>query len=292
MFKNYSQNNIRALHRAIAEQLKTQNTFQEAWWLLEHVTGKTQSMLIVSSNFTLNETEKKDLKEALHQITVEAKPLQYILGSVPFCNLDILVEPPILIPRPETEEWSTWLIKKLHDSTFKKISILDLCCGTGCIGLALAKALPNSQVIGLDINPKAIDLAQKNKLHNAIENITFIKSDLYEALPKENQFDLTLSNPPYIREEEYEGLERSVTQWEDKKALTAENEGLEFYEKIIKKAHLYLKKEISISPRIVLEFGLNQSEQIKDLLLAYDFSNVKIARDYAGKPRWISGQKD
>ena len=95
---------------------------------------------------------------------------------------EIFVEPPILIPRPETEQLTSWLIEKLKKVKNEKLNILDLCSGSGCISLALASALPNAFIVGADINPQAITLAQKNKKHNKIENATFIQSDLYSNI--------------------------------------------------------------------------------------------------------------
>ena len=288
MFMNYSQNNIHELHKSLSRNLKTINAQQEAWWLLEHVTGKKRFELLAQKSISLTTEEQATLTESVRQITKEHKPLQYILGSIPFCNLEIKVEPPILIPRPETEEWCAWLIDKLKNHTHQNLHILDLCCGTGCIGLAIAKALPNSKVVGIDINPEAIALSERNKQKNNTKNINFTQSDLYENIQDESRFDLIVSNPPYIREAEYEKLEKSVTDWEDKKALVAEQNGLAFYKKIIESAHLYLKDDSSISPRIVLEFGLDQAEPIKKILLVNQLSSVHIHLDNMGKKRWIS----
>jgi release factor glutamine methyltransferase len=288
---NYSQNNIHELHKSLYSNLKTVNAQQEAWWILEHTTGKKRSELLAQKNISLTTEEQSILTECVRQITIEHKPLQYILGSVPFCDLEIKVEPPILIPRPETEEWCTWLIDQLKAYSNQNLQILDLCCGTGCISLALAKALPKSTVIGIDINTQAIALSEKNKLKNKIENIKFIQSDLYENIPEKSRFDLIVSNPPYIREAEYEKLEKSVTDWEDKSALVADENGLEFYKEIIEGAHLYLKDDSSISSRIVLEFGLDQAEQIKNSLLEKQFDSIEIHRDAMGKERWVSANK-
>jgi len=139
---------------------------QEAWWFLEHATGKTQSALLSDDTITLTPEQQKNLDTWVMQRVKEKKPIQYIIGNVPFCNLEILVKPPILIPRPETEEWVSWLIEQLAPVKDEPLQILDLGSGSGCIGLALAKALPQSTVIGLDKNPQAIELAEKNKYHN------------------------------------------------------------------------------------------------------------------------------
>ena len=158
---------------------------QEAWWLVQKITSKNKSFLLLNRTIQLTSDQEITLFKWVNE-RINKKPLQYILGSVPFCNLDILVKPPILIPRPETEEWSSDLIKKLPNIP---LNILDLCSGSGCITLALTKALPKARVIGLDIEQEAIDLALENKRHNDIHNVDFIKSDLYEAVHHKT-FDL------------------------------------------------------------------------------------------------------
>jgi release factor glutamine methyltransferase len=223
-------------------------------------------------------------------------PLQYILGRVPFCSLVIGVEPPTLIPRPETEEWTQWVITILNLVQDKNFDILDLCSGSGCIALALAKYLPQAQIIGADISNDAIRLAEKNKALNALINTQFIVSDLFSAFEQDKkQFDLIVSNPPYLSLDEWKDLDCSVLEWEDPKALAAGQTGLELYEKIISQAHGYLKplSETFIKyqiPRLVFEFGVNQASALATMLHNYGFKNIRVYKDIAGKDRWITAQ--
>ncbi|MFH0898163.1 MAG: HemK family protein methyltransferase, partial [bacterium] len=150
---------IKDLSQKLQLRNTTGNAIQEAWWILEKLTNQSQASLVMAQTLILDEQQQQTLDHWISQRVDEKKPLQYILGSVPFCSLDILVQPPVLIPRPETEEMVCWLIDIIKKSSKTKISILDLCCGSGCIGLALAHALPEATVLGTDISPHAVCLA-------------------------------------------------------------------------------------------------------------------------------------
>jgi len=241
----------------------------------------------VLKTFTLTKEQQQKLEHWINQRVNEKKPLQYILGKVPFCDLEILVEPPILIPRPETEEIVCWLIEQIKQQGHKNLSILDVCCGSGCIGLALARAFPEATVVGLDINEQAIDLSEKNKKHNNISNISFVQSDLYQALSKEQVFDIIISNPPYLSEESYENVSDEIRIWEDKQALVAQHDGMALYEKIIAQSHNFLK-QTNKGPHLVLEIGIDQNT-IKELFIQAGFTNIEIHNDMSGKKRWITG---
>lgn len=328
---------LRKLINEIKSKLSciTKDTESESWWLIEKLTKKSKAQLITEEEIELSEDQETQLNNWVEQRTEQKKPLQYILGSVPFCGLEILVETPILIPRPETEEWCNWLIKEFQRIShvghmpdmaqkqknsaigFKQkgatdpeqtenslnikptgrtavvFNVLDLCAGSGCIALSIAKAFPKSKVLGTDINPKSIELCNKNKEHNQIENTIFTESDLYKNLQfYENSFDLIVSNPPYISENEFENLSPEVSKWEDKNALVSGSSGLEIIEEIIKHAKTYLKRESIFDkyklPRIVLEFGTGQDSEVKKLLEKYEFKNMQIHQDMEKVNRWSS----
>lgn len=262
--------------------------------LLQKLTAKTHAELLLKRNdLSLTPEQKQTLKQWTYQLDHKHKPLQYILGDVPFCNLTIQVKKPILIPRPETEEWCTWLIEKLQPIKNEQLRILDLCTGSGCIALALAKALPESTVIGIDINPEAISLANTNKKLNKIINVNFVQSNLYEKLTRQT-FDIIVSNPPYISENEYKELEPTVREWEDKKALVADAEGFAIHKKIIEHAKDFLRNNKLLEkyniPQIVMEFGKGQEEQMKHLLKAAGFTNIMVHKDLSDIYRWIEGE--
>ena len=262
---------------------------QEYWWMLEAITGKSKAQLLASpQDLTLE--QQATLERWTYERTQLHKPLQYILGSVPFAGLEILLEPPILIPRPETEEIVMWAIEQLAPVASEPLRILDLCTGTGCIALALAHALPNATVVGVDIDPQAVALAEKNRVHNALSNVTFIQSDMFAAL-QGMQFDLIISNPPYITQEEYANLEPEVKQWESINALVADSDGLGFYQRIAKEARNHLNEcsilRLSSMPSIICEVGTS-STGVEQAFFNANYSNVRLYRDMQGLYRWAA----
>lgn len=264
---------------------------QEAMLILVHVMQVTQAQILAQTTITLTPPQQQQLDQALHARIYEHKPLAYILGSVPFCDLDILVEPPILIPRPETEEWVSWLIEQCAPLRSKPCNILDLCTGTGCIALALAQAFPHARVTGVDKNPQALALAQKNKDHNRLNNVAFIHGDLCAPLPPDICYDLIVSNPPYISEVEYQTLAPEVAQWEDKQALVAPNNGLEFYQRLAYEAARFLCQNSIFSdcnlPRMVVELG-TEPEKVMAIYRKAGFNHANLHYDLQGKERWLA----
>jgi release factor glutamine methyltransferase len=262
---------------------------QDAWWILQHITKRSEAELVASGSIALTDTQKKQLDEILKAHVDKHEPLQYLLGSVPFLDLEILVEPPILIPRPETEEWCQVLIKKLMQLTQQDITILDIGSGSGCIALSISRALPQAQVYAVDINTKAIELTKKNAVHNGITSITVMRSSFFESIPHTMKFDLIVSNPPYIGLDEWPTLDHSVRDWEDKHALLSGKDGLEAIRHIISKAKQWIKqnKEMSMKqiPQLVIEIGYEQGSAVKELLLDAHYTVVSIEKDLEGKDR-------
>jgi len=267
-----------------------QSAQQVAQWFIQTITGCSLSQLIVDDAVDWSDTHDAMLQKWLKQLVHEKKPLQYILGSVPFCGLDIIVEPPILIPRPETEEMVVWLIERLKQCRKKDIRILDMCCGSGCIALALAAALPDATIIGSDISEQAIALAEKNKEHNNVANVSFLLSNLFEQLEAEQRFDIIVANPPYLSQHAYENASDPIRLWEDKNALVARDEGMAIYEQIIAHAASYLTKGAQCegikAPSLVFEIGYEQAG-IEKLLADVGFSSIKVHCDAGGLRRWV-----
>ncbi len=262
---------------------------QIIWWMLEAITGKKEAELI-----TFSEPSPKAadfLQEWINQHVHQKMPLQYLIGSVPFINITIAIEPPVLIPRPETEEWVSNLIKKMQSLADKKITIFDLCTGSGAIALALAKAFPAAVVIGTDIADHALSVAQENKNKLKIPNVTFLQSDLFAALAGQKA-DLIVANPPYINEADWQQLDPMVKEWEDKNALVAQKEGLALIEEIIKQAPLFLYKNDDFGEhqigQLYIEIDHNQGAAVKDFMKRY-FRSSEILKDYNGQDRVAVG---
>lgn len=265
-----------------------------AWWILEAIAGKKREQLVAHNSAGLTPEQQIMLDSWLTALIRDKIPLQYLIGSVPFGDLEILVEQPTLIPRPETEEWCMNLIGQLQCLNNKKLTILDLCSGSGCIALSLAQALPRASVYGVDIANSALALAEKNKIHNKINNVTFIHSDLFKSLTPDITFDLIIANPPYIAESEWETLAPSVTQWEDKNALIADDNGFTLIKEILEKAPLYLSKNAELAmlkiPNIWIEIGYLQGARAKELMQEYNYRDIEVKKDLADKGRVLVGR--
>jgi release factor glutamine methyltransferase len=267
---------------------------QYAWWILEAITQQTRASLIVQQSCVLTLAQQTVLDEWLNKLIHQQIPLQYLLGSVAFLSLEILVESPTLIPRPETEEWIDELIIQLQQLDNNQLTILDLGTGSGCIALALAQAFPQSIVYAIDKAPGALELARKNARHNSIKNVLFIESDLYTELSKNIIFDLIVSNPPYIEQAEWENLDATVKEWEDKGALVAQQQGLAIIQKIIDHAAQYLKSNEDMAilciPQLIIEIGHQQGALVTHLFKSAGFSAITVHKDLAKKDRVVSGR--
>lgn len=202
-------------------------------------------------------------------------PVQYIVGNVDFYGSIIEVNENVLIPRFETEELVDRVIKKLKNK--KNLDIVDLGTGSGCIAISLAKNL-NSNVDAVDISKEALEVAKKNAINNNVK-INFYLGDMLNPLNK--KYDLIISNPPYIAYDEK--IMDVVKNNEPHIALFAENEGLYYYEQILKNVKNYLKKDYLIA----FEIGYKQAKQIELLAHQYLDCSVIIEKDLYGKDRYI-----
>jgi release factor glutamine methyltransferase len=266
-------------------QLRT----QYAWWMLEAISGRSRAELIAQKTVHLTPEQKTLLQTWINRQVMQHEPLQYLIGSVPFLDLTINVRPPILIPRPETEEWCANLITEFTAYQDQPLHILDLCTGSGCIALAFAQAFRNATVYAVDISLQAINLAQENAKQNNISNVQFIYSDLYTSLNPALKFDLIVSNPPYISKEEWNDLDPSVKEWEDYQALVAQDRGLAIIQTIINQAHIWMKVNSPIR-QLAIEIGYLQKEPVAALMHKAQLSSVAIVADSAGKPRIARGR--
>lgn len=268
---------------------------QYAWWTLESITGQTRSQLLAGPLFCLSREQELVLEQWVAAMTVEHKPIQYLIGHVPFCALTIIVKPPVLIPRPETENWCAELIAQLVKRVADEpLSILDLCSGTGCIGLACAQALPKAHVVCVDNAAHALELGRYNAEKNSINNVAFVDSNLFDQL-QGMQFDLILTNPPYIGIHELDDLDLSVTVWEDKWALFAENQGYALIEKIIASAPDFIRYNPVLEKhgiaQLIIEHGATQSATLVDLMAIAGYIDIQVHKDLAGKERVVSGRR-
>lgn len=270
----------------LSENLNIDNEEKEIWWILQHYCDKD---FWQKDDLYLSQQQQNKIMNALFQRSVLEKPLAYILENVPFTDLTISCKPPVLIPRPETEDWVINLLTRLKKDNNDEINILDLCTGTGCIALTLGKNL-NSSVIGIDIDLTAISLAKKNKFLNKVNNCEFLLGDLFAPLKENKKFNLITSNPPYISAEDFFNLPKSVVNWESPTALLATNNGLFFYEIIIKNAQKFLQTPNTSSIELALEIDHNKVNDVLEILEKNNFIG-EIQIDQFGKNRAIFAKR-
>ena len=212
------------------------------------------------------------------------EPIQYITGKAGFHNLILNVTPDVLIPRPESER----LVEMLLEIVGKKpnISILDIGTGSGCFALALGKELPKNNITGIDKSAKAIEIAELNAEILEIENVKFLQIDLFENMIS-GKYDILISNPPYIPQEEIESLMEDVKDFEPLSALTDSADGLTFYRKISEISPTIINK----NGWIFLEVGLGDHPKKAMKLFSNDkFKNTELIKDYNGDDRVLKTQ--
>ena len=211
-------------------------------------------------------------------------PLQQILGTQDFCGLTFRVTEEVLIPRQDTE---TLVEQVLADCPDPELAVLDLCTGSGCIAVSLAKLGGYRQVDAADLSEEALQLARENAAAQGTD-ITFYQGDLFAALPAGRSYDILVSNPPYIPSAVIEELEPEVREHEPRMALDGAADGLSFYRRIAGEAGPYLRQ----GGRIYLEIGYDQGEAVSRLFAGQGFDKIRVLKDLAGHDRIVTAVKE
>ncbi|BAV58742.1 peptide chain release factor N(5)-glutamine methyltransferase [Candidatus Endomicrobiellum trichonymphae] len=212
------------------------------------------------------------------------EPVAYIMGLAGFMDLEFKVNKDVLIPRPETEilvETALKIAKKEN-----KNSVLDLCTGSGCIAVSLAKLGKFKDIMASDVSGSALEIARENARSNNVLDINFVKSNVFSGISGKN-FDIIISNPPYVSHEEYDALEPEL-KYEPEIALAADDSGLFFYKKIAGKAGRYLKD----NGFILIELNAYKAGEIKQIFSTCGYKNIEIVKDYAGLPRMLKAESN
>jgi len=235
--------------------------------------------LYLSFDKPLSKNELATLNSYVKRAAVN-EPFQYIIGHTPFLNLNLQVNPSVLIPRPETEELADLVIKRLHERSDIN-DILDIGTGSGCLAISLSKEFPEKNIYGIDISIEALRTAKENAEYN-YTNAKFKIMDILCDIPQK-EFDLIISNPPYISKELYENLDMNVLNHEPKISLTDCSDGLTFYKRF---ADIF-PKILSKKGVFALEFGDDMQSDIS-AFFEMDF-DIEILQDFVGKDRFIFG---
>lgn len=263
------------------------NAKLDANLLLQAVTKRSRSAIFAFGETELNKAEQNQLNQMLERRT-KGEPMAYILGEKEFWSLPLKVSSETLIPRPDTERLIEvaldWANKRLENQ--ENLQILDLGTGTGAIALALASELKQkAQVLGVDFKPEVVVLAESNRQTLQIENARFQQSDWFSTLGN-LQFDLIVSNPPYIDAED-ENLQIGDVRFEPLTALVADNHGLSDLQKIIENAPFYLKP----NGALFLEHGWQQACDVQHIFRQNHWQAVETFQDYANLDRITKAEK-
>ena len=285
--KDYKTENLDIFNKSV-EYLKKNgvpSALVDTEYIFSEALKVSRNTLKYSMSREIKEEDKNKIREMLMLRAKNRKPLQYILGEWEFYGLPFKVRENVLIPRPDTEILVEQCIQLMRE--IEEPNILDIGSGSGAISIAIANELKSSSVTGVDINEDAIRLANENKVLNKVENVNFMKSDLFEKLDEDFKYDLIVSNPPYITKDEYETLMPEVKNFEPKNALTDLGDGLYFYREISKKAGTYLKD----TGYLAFEIGYKQAKDVSKILEDNNFAVLSIVKDYGGNDRVVLAKK-
>lgn len=250
----------------------------DAWYLLVHVFGINRADFFMQENEEAPEYQTQRYMELVERRSLHL-PLQYITGTQEFMGLEFEVDENVLIPRQDTELLVEEVLK-----VCKGKSVLDMCTGSGCIIISLSKLGNIKNAIGVDISQKALQVADRNA-KNYNTDVNFIQSDLFEKVM--GNYDIIVSNPPYIKSEELLSLMPEVKDHEPKLALDAGSSGLIFYERIINDLDEYLNP----GGYVFFEIGYDQGEAVLGFLKDAGFIDIKIKKDFCNLDRLVCARK-
>ena len=274
-------------------QYLEKNDIQEGKLIAEivfsHVLNIDRMMLFTKYRDDVEDEEIEKIRYFIQKIGREKFPVQYLLNEQEFYGRKFYVDKGVLIPRQDTEILVEKMIDTLKDKVLKNEihpKILDIGVGSGIIGITAALEIESSYVLGVDISDKALETAQKNKEILKVSNIKFLKSDLFENV-EFREFDMIVSNPPYISLNEVGIMSDDTLLHEPSEALFAENDGLYFYYEICQKASDYLAD----FGYLLFEIGYKQGKNVAKIMASSGFKNIEVVKDLAGLDRVVIVQK-
>jgi release factor glutamine methyltransferase len=266
------------------------NARLDAEVLLSHIMRKNRVWLITHGDDVLDDNNQREFDEAIRRRT-KREPLQHLIGNQEFWGLEFKVTPDVLIPRPETEFIIEAALTCAQDRN-RQVRIIDLCTGSGCIAVSLAKELSASRLIATDASRRALAVARENaRDHGVADRIRFLEGDLFsplEELDIRAGIDIIVSNPPYVKSGDLPTLQPEVRDYEPEMALIAGPGGTEIAATIIKIAPEYLKK----NGALIMEMGLGQAKTLTRMVEATGaYGKPEILKDLAGIDRVLIARK-
>lgn len=273
----------RQLHKYIANRLTGVYDHREAENIARIVITDLlaihPNLLVVNEAIALSENQKSTLESALQRL-LGHEPVQHILGRAWFYGREFMVNRHVLIPRPETEELVNWIV----DQKMTNPKILDIGTGSGCIALSLALEIPGAHTDAIEVSPDALDMAQANAAALGA-HVNFIETDILKLQTLPGEYDVIVSNPPYIPDSDQRKMSKQVIDFEPHLALFVDDyHPLLFYEKIGQLALVHLTE----TGKLFFELHEDRAEEVRDRLLQMGFGNVIVKRDMQGKNRMIS----
>ena len=266
----------------------------QAELLLAHVLKLPRMKLYLNFERALTDAETGTFRELIKRRS-QHEPLQHIIGSTSFCGFEIAVNRHVLVPRPETEllaELGWQFLNQLIGGTGSAsphITALDIGTGSGCIAIAIAAKSLDTKITALDISPDALETAKQNAAKNNVaEKIEFLISDGFAGVPKETQFNLIISNPPYIPTAEIATLDPEVRDFDPRGALDGGTDGLDFYRRLATEAPVFLKPH----GKIMLEFGDGQGDAIRQIFETQNWIVEAIREDYTQRQRILVAKRN
>ena len=251
----------------------------EAKQIIKHITGLRSSEILMNYTKELTEFQSNNLTAILRQRELRY-PLQYIFGEWSFYGRDFYVGPGVLVPRADTETVIEVCTEYLKDK--KEPKILDLCAGSGCIGITLSKEKEDSSCLMVEKYPEAMRYAEKNITRNKAENAKVLAGDVFEGTASGEKYDLIVSNPPYIAENGTEEVSPE-TKYEPETALIGGADGLKFYKAITEN----YKDSLKENGMICFEVGIGQADSVKGILNAAGFTDIGAKKDLNGIERAV-----
>ena len=268
--------------RALREE-GMESPMLDARILLSRAMGKDMLYLVTHENTCLSDAEAARFNRSMTE-RLSHRPVAYITGTKEFYGLDFRVTEGVLIPRPDTETAVEAVLERA-DRYAAEVRILDLCCGSGAIGLSVAKNLPRSYVTLSDISRSAVDVTVLNASLLKADNCEIIQSDLFDDLCP-GGYDIIVSNPPYVSGDEMGALSPDIALWEPREALYGGTDGLSFYRQIIAESPLMFRNRGTL----IMEIGYGQQEEVRKLMEDGGFENIAFKSDLAGVPRVVIGE--
>lgn len=254
----------------------------DAWYILEDTFGISRADYLWKKRESPPSVPGRFYERLA--LRAERMPLAYVLGSACFMGLPFMVEPGVLIPRQDTETLVEWVLEEGRGRAgLSGRQVLDMCTGSGCIGLSLAR-LGGCEVTLSDLSSEALSVAGKNARALGVEAGIF-SGDLFEGLPSRSRYDVIVSNPPYIASGVIDGLQREVREYEPRMALDGQEDGLYFSRRLAAEAPGWLRA----GGRLYLEIGYDQGAAVQRLLVSAGFEEVGIRKDLAGLDRVVRG---